>query len=185
MRIAVDLDDVLADLISCLLETHLDETGHRLDREQAVDWGVFPPAVHDRIRYDGGYRDLAPLPEAPEFLGWLRDRGDRVFIVTYRGQHARPETEAWLDRYVGDLYEDLRMTGGSKVDACRELAVDLIVDDSARQVPAVTSALKIPGILMDTPMNRHIVETDLIRRAHTLSEARQLVELFRPRAGES
>lgn len=175
MRIAVDLDDVLADLIECLLHTHREVTGAVLTREQATRWDVFPPEVHDRVRYGGGYARLRPLPGARGFLQWLKTV-HQVFIVTYRGEHARDTTVDWLTRHLPGLYDDVRFTGGAKVDACRELGVGLIVDDSCNQIPAVTSALQIPGILVDTPMNRHIGETHLIRRARNLEEAREIVE---------
>jgi len=175
MRIAVDLDDVLADLVSCLLSTHREMTGEQLTREQAVRWDVFPIEVHDRVRYGGGYSRLAPLPGAREFLSWLKPE-HQVFIVTYRGAPARDVTLEWLDRHVPGLYDEVHLTGGGKVDVCRELAVELIVDDSCHQIPAVTAALGIPGILIETPMNRHVQETELIRRARGLTEARVVIE---------
>ena len=174
MRIAVDLDDVLADLISHLLVVHHEVTGVTLTREQAKNWDMFPPEVHDRVRYGGGYAMLDSLPGAPEFLQWLKQR-HHVFIVTYRGEHARRVTQEWLSRHVYGMYDEVYLTGGCKVETCRELGVELIIDDSYSQIPAVTSQLHIPGILMDTPMNQHIQETELIKRAKTLREARQIV----------
>lgn len=175
MRIAVDLDDVVADLISHLLTTHYEMTGVALSREQVGSWDVFPPEVHNRVRYGDGYAHLALLPGAREFLSWLRIR-HRVFIVTYRGEHARSITLDWLERHVSGLYDEVYFTGGGKVGTCRELGIELIVDDSYDQVPAVTSALGIPGILVDTPMNRHVEEDELIRRARNLEEARTIIE---------
>ena len=178
MRVAVDLDDVLADLISFLIQTHGEVCGEQLTREQAVRWDVFPPAVHDHARFGGGYAQLTPLPGATEFLAWLKERHE-VNIVTYRGDHARKATTDWLDRHFPGLYDEVHLTGGGKVDICRELGVKLIVDDSYHQIPAVTSALGIPGILMDTPMNQHIEQSALIRRAGNLRQAREIIETER------
>jgi len=175
VRVAVDLDDVLADLISHLLATHEKICGERLTREQAVRWDVFPPEVHDHVRFGGGYATLEPLPGTHDFLQWL-NQGHEVNIVTYRGGHARDITVDWLDRHFPHLYDAVHLTGGGKVDTCRELGVGLIIDDSYNQIPAVTSALGIPGILIDTPMNRHIEESDLIRRAENLAQARRIIE---------
>lgn len=175
MRVAVDLDDVLADLISCLIRTHEEITGERLRREQATNWDVFPAAVHDHVRYEGGYRDLTPLPDAREFLKWLGESNE-IHIVTYRGAHARSITEEWLERHVDGLFDELHLTGGGKVDTCRELGAQLIIDDSYNQIPAVTEALGIPGILIDTPMNQHIPDSELVRRAHGLGQARIVIE---------
>jgi len=175
MRISVDLDDVLADLIARLIDTHRQLTGESLTRDEVVKWDVFPPEVHDHVRYNGGYVDLKPLPFATEFLGWLAERGDQACIVTYRGEHARKMTEAWLREHMPGLWSSVHFTGGSKIEACRELGVGLIVDDSYNQIPAVTDALGIPGVLMDTPMNRHIAETPMVRRASDLREAQAII----------
>ena len=178
MRVAVDLDDVLADLISLLLATHREVCGEILTREQAIGWDVFPPEVHERVKFGGGYGGLTPLPGAYEFLMWLKERHE-VNIVTYRGEHARDVTVTWLDSHFPSLYDAVHLTGGGKVDICRELDVKLIIDDSCHQVPAVTSALGIPGILMDTPMNQHIEESRFIRRAEDLGQARRIIEAER------
>jgi len=175
MRIAVDLDDVLADLISCLLLTHRELTGEILTREDAIAWDVFPAAVHDHVRYNGGYATLRPLPYGREFLSSLRSKHE-IHIVTYRGKHAESATLAWLDDHLPGLYDSVHLTGGSKVETCRQLGIGLIVDDSCNQVPAVTDALRIPGILVETPMNRHIAETDLIHRAGDLREACEIIK---------
>lgn len=175
MRVAVDLDDVLADLISFLIRTHEELVGEKLGRSEATSWDVFPPAVHDHVRYEGGYGDLVPLPYAREFLEWLGRRHE-VHIVTYRGAHARSITEEWLDRHVDGLFDGLHLTGGGKVDTCRKLSVQLIIDDSCSQIPVVTETLGIPGILIDTPMNQHIPNSELIHRAHGLRQARTVIE---------
>ena len=175
MRIAMDLDDVIADLIPCLLARHHEITGATLTREQAISWDTFPPEVHDSVRYGDGYADLALLPHAAEFLRWLKQR-HAVHIVTYRGSHARDMTIRWLEKHVPGLYDAVHFTGGGKVDICRELGIELIVDDSYNQVPAVTATLGIPGIIMDTAMNRHVRENALILRARDLPEARAIIE---------
>lgn len=172
MRIGVDLDDVLSDLIAELIRTHRELTGVSLTREQATGWDVFPTAVHDRVRAEG-YARLVPLPGAREFLEWLRPR-HTVHIITYRNEAARQVTLTWLDRHFPGLYDDIRFTGGSKVEACRQVGIQLLMDDSSRQLPEVTRVLGIPGILMETPMNRHVTEDGCIRRARTHAEARTI-----------
>lgn len=176
MNVACDLDDVIADLVPRLIEMHADMTGVRLTREQVTDWDVFPEALHVRARTDGTYGRLPLLPGAREFLEWLRQAGHRVFIVTFRGEPSRAITTEWLDRHVPRLYESVHLTGGSKVDACRALGVELIIDDSAQHVQAVTGALAVPGVLLDTPMNRHLPESRLVRRALTHEHARSIIE---------
>jgi len=175
MRIGVDLDDVLADLIAELICVNRQKTGEMVNRNDAVNWQVFPPEVHDAVRFEGGYTRLQPLPGARKFLTWLK-RCHSVFIVTYRNEQARKDTLAWLARYLPGLYDEIRFTGGPKLEACQELQLDLFVDDSARHLTNVTGALQIPGILIDSPMNQDLKCAGLIRRAHDLDAARKWIE---------
>ena len=174
MRIGVDLDDVLADLISELIATHTETHGVALTPEQATSWSVFPPDVHERVRAHG-YARLRPKPGAREFMQWLTERHE-AHIVTYRNEVARSVTTAWLETHLPGCHVEVHFTGGSKVATCRHLRLELLIDDSCHQIPAVTEALGIPGILIDTPMNRHIPDGGLIRRATDLRAAREIVE---------
>lgn len=174
MRVAVDLDDVIADLITCMLSVHYKITGQKLNREELKSWNDFPEEVHNHVRYGDSYAHLTLLPGAREFLNWLKE-SHQVFIITYRGKHTRSTTINWLEQHVPGLYDEVHFTGGGKVERCRKLGIELIIDDSYNQIPAVTSELGIPGILIDTPMNRHIKESELIWRAESLEEAKDII----------
>lgn len=175
MRIALDLDDVLADLIPYLVRTHARLTGETLRSRDVTGWDVFVREAHDEARFRGGYRHLEPIDGARELLSWLRRADHDVYIVSYRSENARTVTEAWLAEHIGDLFVSLALVGGSKVEACRHLDVDLIVDDSIRQITAVTEALKIPGILVRTHMNRSWRTPAHVRAAETLEQVRYLI----------
>jgi len=58
---------------------------------------------------------------------------DALAMRDLYGKRPAPEFEAWLARHFSGLYDGVRYTGGSKVDACRDLRVDLIVDDPCSQ----------------------------------------------------
>lgn len=174
MVVAVDLDDVISDLISELIRLHHEETGRLLRREEVRRWDMFSAAVQERVRCHG-YARLDLLPGARPFLAWVHARHD-THIVTYRNDAARAVTHAWLQRHVSGLYQSVHFAGGSKVALCRELSADVLIDDSYNQVPAVTSELGIPAILMDTPMNRHLSDGALVRRARTYREATDILD---------
>lgn len=173
MRVGVDLDDVLADLIPELIATHRELLGVALQLEDATDWSVFPPAVHDRVRAQG-YARLRPKSGAHDFMQWLTERHE-THIVTYRNDDARPVTMAWLRTHLPECHAEVHFTGGSKVETCRRLGLELLIDDSCNQIPAVTEALGIPGILVDTAMNRHVPEGPLVRRAKDLNDVRSII----------
>ena len=174
MIIALDLDDVLTDLITELIQEHKAVTGVQLRRDNVRNWDDFHPDAHRRIRHNGGYSRLRLLPGAKDFLAWLYHRHS-VHIVTYRSPSAKVVTEQWLHRHVPGLYDGVNFADGSKLNVCRNLQVDIIIDDSVNQVPHITQELGIPGILFDTPMNRQIEESTLIKRASSYKDVRRLV----------
>jgi len=186
MHLGIDLDDVLADLIGGLIRLHAEMHGVRLDREQVTGWDVFPEDVHRRMM-DGGYADLEPLPDARDFLRELRTDGRRLTIITYRSPKVHDLTRTWLDRHFPGLWDDLVCTGGGKVEACRRLGVDLLVDDSLNQAPTVVRELGIPAILITSPMNRHVCTGGLLYRADTLEQALALIRRIagQPRVREN
>ena len=173
MRVGVDLDDVLAELIPELIATHRELHGVALRLEDATAWSVFPPDVHDHVRRQG-YARLRPKPGARDFMQWLTERHE-TYIVTYRNPAARSVTMAWLRTHLPGCHGEVHFTGGSKVDTCRRLRLELLVDDSCNQIPAVTEALGIPGVLVDTAMNRHVSEGPLVRRAGDLADVRAII----------
>ena len=182
MRIALDLDDVLADLIAKLIDLHHAINGVALERRHAVGWDVFPAAVHDAAR-SRGYASLEPRPGAAAFLRWIT-REHSVYIVTYRTAEAEAVTLDWLDSHFPGLEPRVHFTGGPKVKTCCRLQVELMIDDSTHHLAGVTQALRIPGILISSPMNRHVQDTRRIRRANDLREARTLVEQVEANGGQ-
>jgi 5'(3')-deoxyribonucleotidase len=173
MRIGVDLDDVLGDLIGALIALYAREDGVNLPRDAVTDWNVFPPHIHGKM-IESGYASVRPIPGAREFLDALQRAGHEIWIITYRSPKVETSTRDWLDRHFPNLVQGLACTGGGKVEACRRLQVGLLVDDSRTQAPRVREALGIPGILITTPMNRDFPVGNGIYRADTLDEARSL-----------
>lgn len=84
-RIALDMDEVIADLFSKFLELYEQEFGKRLTREEY--WGVkiyHLPGVHqlrDHLFEKGFFRDLAVMPHSQEVVQELQEHYD-VFITT-------------------------------------------------------------------------------------------------------
>jgi hypothetical protein len=68
----------------------------------------------------------------------LRMRRDakKMYIVTGRQDVAREQTELWVDRHFPGIFDDVILTNSytpmevKKVDICRSLALDTIIDDS-------------------------------------------------------
>lgn len=174
-RVALDLDDVLADLIGELVRLYRTVYCIELGREDVVDWNTFPPDIHRAVQEEGGYERLSVIPGADDFMVWLAERSE-IHIVTYRHHRCAEVTLRWLERNLPPVYEDVHFAGGPKVNICRALGVKLLIDDSVNQLPQVTEELDIPGILIDTPMNRWLPENGKIKRASNFFEAQRHAE---------
>ena len=177
MHIGWDLDDVTTNLTEELLKLYNLRSGGGHRAEDAGDWSFFPEEVHEEMRA-GGYPGLGLKESARSALSELKARGDRVSIITYREPRHREETEMWLEEQVPGLYDGVYLAGGSKAAICKEIGVDVLVDDSPRQV--LDAAREgIHAILFATCMNRGFEDTDLIHTARGHREVLELIDLLR------
>lgn len=142
MRIAVDVDGVLADRVPALLDLIHERHGVRLDVADVTGWEVTEP-------YTGkGIRDFfAETDEDPDHLLGLRPVAGAVdgmstlaadhelLIATYRKSAAREPTLRWLDGHDIPYDEYVREVGEGK----RKVPADLLIDDSASTVRTFTA----------------------------------------------
>lgn len=159
MRIAVDVDGVLADHFVPFAERYREETGFELRRNDLNTWDVpLPESEDDATLLDAvisglgepEYLRRAPLvPGARRGVSRLRDRGHEIVIATHRQSETHPVTREWLDRkgvtydeYVSDVPDDK----GS-------LDADLLIDDYHGNVRDALDAGS-HGLLMLQPWNR-------------------------------
>ena len=176
MHIGWDLDDVTTNLMDNLLRLYNLRYDRRAVLEDVHGWDFFTEAVHDQMRKHG-YPNLEVKPESVKILQKLKDRGDRVSIITYRGPGFEKETSRWLRENIPGLYDGLYMAGGSKRSICRELKVDVLVDDSKKQVSEVAEE-GIHTVMLRTPMNRDVKGTDLIHVAENFDQIFEWIEII-------
>lgn len=122
-------------------------------------WGftTFPEYLehHKAGVADGLYRNLDPIPGAPEAIRKIADAGAHIRVVTHRliygGSHAKvvADTAAWLDR-VDIPYMSLCFTGlKDSVNA------HVYIDDSPENVKALRG-MDIPTFVFDQTYNREV-----------------------------
>ena len=135
MRIAVDVDGVLAARIPALLELAADRHGTEIGLEEVTDWNVTVPDTGRSLREFFAETDedpehllaLSTVPGAVE--GMKRLAADHtVYIATYRKAAAREPTERWLRAHDIPFDGYVREVGDGK----REVPAELLVDDSSR-----------------------------------------------------
>lgn len=140
-RIAVDVDEVLVPFLFPMAKWR----GLTMPRKEKYSYlyrDIFSIPEGEsqkmvRAFYSSqAFKNLKPIPGAHKKLTLLREQTDKIYVVTGRQNIARETTEWWLDKYFPGIFDDLILTNSftpfeiKKVDVCRSLALDTIIDDS-------------------------------------------------------
>lgn len=82
------------------------------------------------------FETIQPHEGSIDAIKELRDRYDKMYIVTGRQEYARSETEKWVNTYYPGLFDDIILTNSFtnhevfKSDMCKCLNIGLIIDDN-------------------------------------------------------
>ena len=98
-----------------------------------------------------------PYPGAVETVREWKDAGHFIHITSHRDTTAHHATERWLEA-IGLPYDELYCSF-DKITHCREIGIDLLVDDSPRNIERALEAGMRAATLLH-PWNREICETD-------------------------
>lgn len=172
MKAGIDLDGVIADLMTPLLK----EVNKRFYHNEG--------ALKNPLKYEDitsyhfadcvpvDIEDLRVIWENPEFiwnqplLPWakwgvnrLRDFGYEIYIITARKSHFKSITLSWLIK--NDIYYDDIVTGKweEKQSYIERNNLDIFIDDRTSYVLDATEFCK-RVYLMDTPYNRYTITPD-------------------------
>lgn len=99
-RLLIDMDGVLADLVTKWFRTYNEEYDDAIAPEMMKEWGPHKVAKAGRSIYKylgqpGFFRDLEPLPGAIDGVRALLDRGHEIVIVTAAKNGHRDKLE-WV-----------------------------------------------------------------------------------------
>lgn len=166
-RIAVDMDEVMADALGQMISRYNTHFGASIERDHFIGkhfTEVVPNehhhASHKLVHCEEFFEDMLVMPNAPEALQKLSEKHE-VYIVT-----AAMEVPAslapkfrWLRRHFPFISPMNYVFCGDKhvIDA------DYLIDDSARHF----KLFRGEGILFDAPHNRHVTG---FRRVHNWPE---------------
>lgn len=102
-------------------------------------------------------KNAKPKPGAAEVIRRLRENGNKVVLITARGEKNFPGTVAVNEKALRDAgveYDKVIYDSPDKVDACRENGVEIFVDDSPKNCVAVRQELGIPVIGFESDITR-------------------------------
>ena len=117
-----------------------------------------------------------PYPGAVEAVRAWKEAGHFIHITSHRDTAAHHATERWLEA-IGLPYDELYCSF-DKVARCREIGIDLLIDDSPVNLDAAVDA-GIRAATLSHPWNRDICEEeDIVCAADWRGLARALEPLL-------
>jgi hypothetical protein len=178
VRIAIDIDSTLHHHWPLLagaakrrfgVELPYDEqfasAARRLSEEQLL------VCIED-THADEAIAGARPYPHAVEIVNGWHDAGHHIHITSHRPERSMTATRRWLHD-IGLRHHEL-YCGDDKVARCRQIGIDLLIDDSPENLLGALDA----GILAATlrhPWNEHLCDApDVISAAGWRELARVL-----------
>jgi uncharacterized HAD superfamily protein len=163
MRIAIDIDSTLHHYWDHLSRAARERFGVHLPYDQQVTWGItllkprqVQACVEDTHR-DRAILAATPYPDAVETVQAWREAGHFIHITSHRAVSAESATATWLER-IGLPYDELYCSM-DKVARCREIGIDLLIDDSPVNIArAVDAGIAVATI--EHPWNRDVCEDE-------------------------
>lgn len=161
MIIGLDVDDVIFDTSGAMtpvLDAEKDENlmKYKLDIARG-DANI--PEVKEFWRKGAIdiLKNARPRPGAAEVIRKLREGGNKIILITARGEKNFPGTVAVNEKVLADAgieYDGIVYDSPNKVNACRENGVKVFVDDSPRNCVEVKRELEIPVIGFESEITR-------------------------------
>jgi 5'(3')-deoxyribonucleotidase len=159
-RIIFDVDNVLADSITCWCKKASSHLGYPVSKEDIKSHkivGSVPMLPREIFRLqDEVWREWRQLPpteeDIPEKLLILKNRGFKVYIATSRPLRSASLVRSWIN-HMRIPYDCFYPLGPFKVKA--EIDSDFLVDDAPDQILSYI-AKERTGFLYEQPWNRKV-----------------------------
>jgi len=170
-RLGIDLDDVLTDFQTALMEYHNKVYGTALRREDFKTYQfnqVWGGSLQEAIQKVNDFhqsiysKQISPIPDSANSVEIL-SKENELFVITSRHKLMKEETEKWLNKFFRGSFSDVFYSsnyysgaeGKSKSEICKELEVSALIDDSFDYIKQCSS-FRIKGILFgDYPWNQN------------------------------
>ncbi|MCW3023221.1 MAG: hypothetical protein JWR30_2543 [Conexibacter sp.] len=181
MRIAIDIDSTLHHYWDRLSDSAERRFGIALPYEEQFDWGItrlrpeqLKCCIED-THCDEAILAGRPYDGAVEAVNAWAAAGHFIHVSSHRDVRAHAATEQWL-RAIGLSFDELHCSY-DKVARCREIGIDLLIDDSPVNLQAALErGMKVATIVH--PWNQDLCEIEDVVCAENWPElARKLAPL--------
>ena len=161
MIIGLDVDDVIFDTSKAVLEILGDIEDEELKKHKLdiMRGDASTPVVAKFLQkyLIVAVKEGKPKPGAAKVIHKLREEGNKIILITARGEKNFSGTAAENEkalRKAGIEYDKIIYDSADKVDACRENGVEIFVDDSPKNCVEVNRELSIPVIGFESDITR-------------------------------
>ncbi|MEM4642034.1 MAG: hypothetical protein QXF36_02525 [Candidatus Caldarchaeum sp.] len=178
MKIALDVDGVLADLAGMIIRLYEEDTGHRISRDMITEWEFWVKLSMTRQEFIDlitrswrRWTELQPIEDdVAEDVEQLNKVGD-VDILTQRPAETVEYVKQWLKqhgiKYRRFMWVPLKASKTSFI-------YDVYIDDSPHLAEKLANTRRTV-FLYDQNWNRRVKPAPNIRRISSLDEAYQLL----------
>ena len=179
MRIAIDIDSTLHHHWPLVAAAAKRRFGIELPYEEQFPWATRRLSEEQlRVCIEDTHSAEAiagarPYPHAVETVNRWYDSGHFIHITSHRAERSLTATRRWLDD-IGLRRHELSCVY-DKVALCRELGIDLLIDDSPDTLLRAVDA----GILAATlrhPWNEHVRDASLVSSGADWRELARVLE---------
>jgi len=183
MKIAIDLDDVLALSLLDFIDFYNEKFENKITIEDftgfSLNESIGMPVEEERKlleEYDAShyYDNIKPMEGAKEAIKELGE-SHKLAIVTSRPKKREEQTREWLRKYIGDIKEVFfirQKYGGeskTKGEVCKEIGAEILIEDNLDHAKScVDKGLRV--LLFDYPYNRKENISPLITRVKSWKE---------------
>jgi uncharacterized HAD superfamily protein len=163
VRIAVDIDSTLHHYWDQLAAIAKRRFGVELPYDEQITWKITrlrPEQVHVCVaetHREASVLAAEPYPGAVDAIRDWHEAGHFIHVTSHRTTEAHGVTERWLEQ-IGLPYDELYCSF-DKVARCREIGIDLLIDDSPENLQrAIDAGIAVATI--EHPWNRELCETE-------------------------
>jgi uncharacterized protein len=163
MRIAIDIDSTLHHYWDVLSASAKRRFGIELPYDNQLTWDIsrLRPeqlrACVDDTHSDAAIAAADPYPGAVEAVNAWHEAGHFIHITSHRAERCHAPTARWLDA-IGLRYDELHCSA-DKLSRCREIGIDLLVDDSPVNIVGALEA-GIAAATLRHPWNADVCEEE-------------------------
>jgi hypothetical protein len=144
-KIAIDIDEVLVPFLSPMARYHGEKSGIRKTDKPKYSYvyrDIFNVTEKESQKMvqefykSAQFKVLQPIRGSQKAMLTIRRDAKKMYIVTGRQDVVREDTEIWIDKFFPGIFDDIILTNSytpnevKKVDICRSLNIDLIIDDN-------------------------------------------------------